>query len=484
MRIILLLYILFFHYHFHAAQSGWHATIPGLGTFSSTRVADLNGDGTSDIILGAGRLEFQACDSAVIALDGKSGRMLWHVWASDQMFGSAIFQDIDQDGHPDILIPGRSSELIMISGYSGKVLWRFNPKSVVNRKHDYFNFYNPQWIPDEDGDGLMDIIVSNGGDVKVAAYDPNRKAGYLMIMSSKKGDVLKLAKMPDGKETYMSITVNPTKDLKDYEIVFGTGGETIGGHLYRGLLSQVRKGDLSEAIVLDSTADRGYIGPAARADITADGIHDLIVNAVNGRMMAFDGLTYNKLWEIERPDTETYGSMAIGLFNSDSIPDLFASYAMGSWPKLDWSTQFMADGKKGEIQFIDSLGFYQNSSPIAVDWDDDGKDEVLMSVNIQEIKNGFQKFFYNMLAVIDFKTNEVFQIGETFNGNNVSSTPWAGDLDRDGYLDIIYVHSTNLRHTYTFDGMQIHRISTKIPIKNKLPWGAYQGSTYTGVYHK
>ncbi|MBK9930129.1 MAG: hypothetical protein IPP04_09690 [Saprospiraceae bacterium] len=34
-------------------------------------MADLNGDGTDDIIMGAGRLEFEACDSAVIALDGK-----------------------------------------------------------------------------------------------------------------------------------------------------------------------------------------------------------------------------------------------------------------------------------------------------------------------------------------------------------------------------------------------------------------------------
>jgi len=160
-----------------SGQTNWTTTLPGLGSFSSCRVADLNGDGTDDIIMGAGRLEFEACDSAVIALDGKTGKLLWHVAATDQIFGSAIFQDIDKDGHPDALICGRSSELIMISGISGKVLWRFNPKSRDNRKHDFYNFYNPQWIPDEDGDGLQDIVVSNGGDVKVAAYDPNRRPG-------------------------------------------------------------------------------------------------------------------------------------------------------------------------------------------------------------------------------------------------------------------------------------------------------------------
>ena len=340
-----------------AAQSGWTSTIPGVGTFSSPRVADLNGDGVDDIIFGAGRLEFQSSDSAVIALDGKNGKMLWHVAAMDQMFGSPIFQDIDQDGHPDVLISGRSSELVMISGYTGKVNWRFDVDSKKNKYKRWFNFYNPQWIPDEDGDGLKDILVSNGGDVKVAAYDPKRAPGHLLIMSSKSGEVLHIAEMPDHKEIYMAITATPLKSTADYEIIYGTGGETIGGHLYRGLLSQVRNGDLSPSMMLDSTADRGYIGPAVRADLNGDGVTDVIVNAVNGRMLAYDGATYKKLWETIRPSTETYGSITVGLFNDDTIPDLFASFAMGSWPKLDWSTQFMADGKTGNIGFIDSLGF-------------------------------------------------------------------------------------------------------------------------------
>src|SRR5687768_12991711 len=75
------------------AQSNWSATYTGIGTFSSPRIADLNGDGTGDVILGAGREEFKSCDSAVIALDGITGKMLWKVSAIDQVFGSPSFLD-------------------------------------------------------------------------------------------------------------------------------------------------------------------------------------------------------------------------------------------------------------------------------------------------------------------------------------------------------------------------------------------------------
>lgn len=468
------------------AQANWTKTLQNVGTFSSPRVADLNRDGIKDIIIGAGREEFHACDSAVMALDGANGQLLWKVTAKDQVFGSAALKDISGDGIEDAIIGGRSAELIAVNGATGEVIWRFSTEQVKKKEwqENWFNFYNPQFIPDQNKDGTEDILVSNGGDVMAEPYDPDRPAGSLVIFSGKDGQVLARAVMPDDKETYMSITVSPSPTKKDHEIVFGTGGETIGGNLYQGYLSDVMKGDLSKAKVLDTSKDKGYIGPAVRVDITSDGILDIIVNAVNGRIIAFDGESHERVWEVVRPNSEIYSSIAIGYFTPDSIPDFFISYAQGVWPKLDWSAQVMVDGKKGTIEYIDSLGFYQMITPVVLDWNNDGQDEIMMSLNFQEIKNGFQKFFYNMLVVIDFKADQVLQIGERYDGQNLSSTPWIGDLDGDAALDIIYCHGNNLRHTYTFDGIQIHRIATKLPLYKKIKWGAYMGSSYDGVFHK
>ncbi|MDH3652223.1 MAG: PQQ-binding-like beta-propeller repeat protein, partial [Saprospiraceae bacterium] len=183
------------------AQS-WSASIAGVGTFSSPRCTDLNQDGVLDIVMGAGREEFMKCDSAVLALDGKTGKMLWHVRAIDQIFGSAIFMDITGDSVQDVFIGGRSAELLAIDGAEGRIIWRFCQVNNIleTQKEGWFNFYNPQFIADQDGDQLPDMIISNGGDVMAEPHDSNRPPGHLTIISAKTGLLLSKAAMPDQKE--------------------------------------------------------------------------------------------------------------------------------------------------------------------------------------------------------------------------------------------------------------------------------------------
>ncbi|MEM6631888.1 MAG: PQQ-binding-like beta-propeller repeat protein, partial [Bacteroidota bacterium] len=221
---------------FGQVSPSWSVEYPGVGVYASPRVLDVNQDGVKDIILGCGKREFQYADTAVIALDGKNGSLLWKVAARDQIFGSASLLDIDQDGVEDVIIGGRSAELKAINGKSGKLLWEFTSISDTSelRALGYFNFYNPQIIPDQNGDGFSDILVANGGDVNAAPYDPDRPTGHLFVLDSRSGKLLAKASMPDGKETYFSVVVFPSHpDSKELSVVFGTGGETVGGGLYR-----------------------------------------------------------------------------------------------------------------------------------------------------------------------------------------------------------------------------------------------------------
>jgi outer membrane protein assembly factor BamB len=457
----------------------WSIAFDGVGTFSSPRVTDLNGDGVGDVILGAGREEFQWCDSSVVALDGRNGRMLWRVKAIDQIFGSAALKDLNGDGVMDVVIGGRSAELKAINGATGKILWKFNKRKGAKK---WYNFYNPQFINDQDGDGLEDILISNGGDVLAAPYDPNRPPGSLLVLSSRDGSLLAKAQMPDGKETYMSVAALPLPDSNDYLIAFGTGGETIGGNLFVCKLSDVLRGDLSGARHLDSSASKGYIGPPVWIDITGDGHHDLVANAVEGKLIAFDGVTFEPLWSVKVPNTEAYSSIAPGYFTGDGVPDFFVSYAIGVWPNLDWSKQIMVNGATGKIEYIDSLGYYQTSTPVVIDINNDGYEEAILSVNSHVYDEANRRTLQNLLVVIDFKTQTVTQLTERAVGANISSTPWIGDMDGDGLLDIVYCHGTNPRKSYTFDGMRISRVATDIPIRSPIRWGSYMGSRYDGIY--
>jgi outer membrane protein assembly factor BamB len=465
-------------------QKSWVKELPGIGTCSSPRITDLNGDGTGDIIIGAGREEFKKCDTAIIALDGKTGEILWKLPAVDQIFGTAALKDITGDGVMDVFISGRSSELQAINGKTGAVIWKFDdPDKKKNwNNRTLYNFYNPQFVPDQNNDGVEDLLISNGGNVRKKPYDPKRPVGYLVIMNPLTGRILSKAPMPDGRETYMSVATVKSKDGKDMNVIYGSGGETIGGHLYVTRLSDIMKGDISASIVLDSSSTRGFIGPPVWIDITGDKVPDIVANSVDGRMLAFDGATYKKIWQVYMRNTEVYSSIATGYFNRDSVPDFFASFGQGTWPVLDWCKQLMVNGATGKVEFVDSVGYYQTSTPVVADFTKDGVDDALLVVNYIETDQFSQRFFHNMLVVVDFTKNQVIELGINSNGHNLSTTPWVGDLDNDHYLDIIYSYGTNLRHTYTFDGMRVERIETEIPIRREIKWGAYMGSNYDGVF--
>lgn len=95
-----------------------------------------------------------------------------------------------------------------------------------------------------------------------------------------------------------------------------------------------------------------------------------------------------------------------------------------------------------------------------------------------------EKVFYTNIVSIDFATGKILKFVPALLGHNLSSTPWIGDLDDDGYLDLIYTRSTDKygKLSQSFDGMRIHRFATTISVEKDIKWGAYMGSAYDDVY--
>ena len=467
----------------------WDANFPRIGSESSPRTADLNDDGVLDIVIGAGENEEQHSRQGILALDGKTGNILWQAESDDQVYGSATFYDVTGDGVPDVFIGGRSPHFKALNGRTGKVLWeyqyRYEHDPVL--KFARFNFNNAILVPDQNHDGFDDLLTSNGGNSKAGPYsEVNRYPGVLILFDSRSGNVLAADTMPDGKESYMSPLCFRQKGEDAYTIVFGSGGETIAGHLYKASLSDLVAGKLSNATVIASEQGHGFIAPPTVADITEDGYLDVVVISHASTVFAIDGKSDRMLWKKTIPGTESSNSFAAGYFTDDRVPDFFTFVSKGQWPNSTGSLQIMLDGRDGSIAYTDSMGCTGFSSPVVYDLNHDGRDEAIISINQYDCALGFSgqspTVIENKLVAIDFAKNKVQTIDQQQGFKNIFSTPWIGDLDGDGYLDV--VHCQYFHHSYllSFLGMRVRRIATPVRMKGDVVWGGYMGSRGDGVF--
>lgn len=468
----------------------WSKSLPVIGSQSSPRTEDLNRDGTLDIIIGAGKNEFQESDMGILAFDGKSGNVLWKQHAIDQVFGSATLCDVNGDSVKDVFIGGRSPQLKGLDGRTGKLLWEFNADAFKDDpilKYARYNFNNSVLIPDQDNDGIQDILTVNGGNALAAPYQTrNRYPGVLMILNSKTGNVIAADTMPDGKESYMTPLCFKQPGSNDMSVLFGTGGETIDGYLYVSTLSDLKNKKLSEAKRIASDTGHGFIAPASLADINKDGYLDIIAITHGSRAMAIDGKTYQPIWTKAFPNTECSNNFAVGYFTDDDVPDFFTFVSKGQWPNSAGSMQVMLNGSNGNLEFVDSIGCTGFSSPVVYDLNNDGRDEVLLSINDFDCSLGYAGkspgVIMNKLISIDFNKKRIGTIDEAKGFKNVFSTPWIGDLDNDGYLDIIYCQYYHHNDLLSFLGMVIKRIDTPVKIRKKVQWGAFLGSNSNGIF--
>jgi len=209
--------------------------LPGASEATPTTV-DLDGDGVKERLL---VVDVSMNYVTVFALNGMDGSTKWNRTVNFPVFGVHCLADISNDGVRDCFINGRGGGLGALSGSDGRPIWFVDESMVYPR----YNFYFPLRVPDMDGDGVEDLVVTHGGD---GAYEPeehNRSPGLLGVVSGKTGQkLLEPVPMPDGKETYMSPILAPIHGSTDGDgvILFGSGGETVAGSLWGVSLSSLR----------------------------------------------------------------------------------------------------------------------------------------------------------------------------------------------------------------------------------------------------
>ena len=227
----------------------WSVDFEPSTTELSLLIHDINRDGVPDILLDqiTDRLEqpsyhlcpgkpdkcmeefgFSPCRVRVMALDGRSGSVIWESWLDFAPFAASCKHDLNGDGISDCILAGRSGSLAVLDPVDGSIVW------VVEQASTFlpYNYYYPLLVRDFDRDGTIDIIITHGGDQMYSPDMTNRSPGLIYVVSGLTGQQISARiPMPDDHETYSSpVSYNITGNIE--VVLFGSGGETISGSLW------------------------------------------------------------------------------------------------------------------------------------------------------------------------------------------------------------------------------------------------------------
>jgi outer membrane protein assembly factor BamB len=177
----------------------WSYELEGFETDSTPSLADLNGDGKIEVIIGSGESLDEGGDKNLYVLSGEDGTLVWKYQAGGGLDSSPIITDVDSDGSSEIIIGSLADGSVYALKGDGSLLWKFRTRDQV---------YSTAAIADVDGDYKLEVIVGS--------TDHN-----LYILDGKTGKLKE--KFRAGGRIYSSPAVADIDGDEYLEIVFGAG---------------------------------------------------------------------------------------------------------------------------------------------------------------------------------------------------------------------------------------------------------------------
>ncbi|XP_030750099.1 uncharacterized protein LOC115877888 [Sitophilus oryzae] len=304
----------------------WSTNLPILTSDSPVRVLDIDGDKVDDVIFGFGTGEnynilppeifcpvflgvSPPCRGGIISLNGASGDIIWRHWINDTVFSLHCTADINQDNLNDCLATGVDGTVTVIDSKTGQSIWEINAGRM--------DIFLMNFIPDQDGDNVSDIISSHSS----LTGDEN---GHIILLSGKTGRELKRLSVPNGSKTFYMPQIfkqNSTTTM----VLYGTGSPNTPGKLRVISLDSIDFLPNKSTTVYEDKY-KGILTQAVLVDISGDGVPDIISSMYNSTVVAIDGKTLVQIWNYSIPDAVTSMIPTPAYFNSDNVTDFLVVY--------------------------------------------------------------------------------------------------------------------------------------------------------------
>lgn len=147
---------------------GYPKSTPGQTVWSSPAVADLNGDGHKDVIVGTGANWPEPTGRSVNAFTAKTGRNLsgWPVAVDGRVVASPAIGDVDGDGKLDVTFASDGGWVYAYS-HTGRRKWRMCNATTASACKTGYSTKAGTVIADVDADGSQEVISALDKDIRV-----------------------------------------------------------------------------------------------------------------------------------------------------------------------------------------------------------------------------------------------------------------------------------------------------------------------------
>ncbi|XP_012234681.2 uncharacterized protein [Linepithema humile] len=363
----------------------WTRSLPKLTSEAPLRSNDVNSDGIEDIIVGFSTgldtmdapeyictIYFERqmpCLGGVLALNGKTGETIWTHWTAHAIFSVDCGVDLTDDKIKDCVISGRGGILQAINGHDGSLIWEIpiQDPAMLSEQQRIVDVYDARFIADADGDGIGDVIASH------AMQSDDTRASNVLVISGKSGKTIRDVNLPNTELLFVAPQILVHPDGENIFVLATSSQEEAGG-LYIVSQANIFYGDLGDLKLrkLHHNTGKGALLPPILIDITSDGIEDIVAAMFNSTIMAYNGSTFEPIWNYTFPNSEIISIPIPGYYNDDDIPDFMVKHQIGSgFLTYYYTVATVIDGRNGqpllEKRMEDGLSRQMSGLSITVD---------------------------------------------------------------------------------------------------------------------